>query len=227
MTTASRARPSIVANAWRLNSAHPRSAGRKPRLAPRSFISRPFTHANAPSDCLHLPLRRLWSLATRHIAFAGLASQALDPRPTITNITRAQTTFRYALHLSPYKPRQQASAQTRPPHPMDYRAPHNTYPYGPTFTAPVPGAYPIAETYPPQPYPAQNRGGYAPPVMIAAPLSSSPDNTYLAPWSPAPPRSPARPPRTFLQWKTQAKEATADMKRNGFPSPVSWVLFLH
>ena len=30
--------------------------------------------------------------------------------------------------------------------------------------------------------------------------------------------------KTFLQWKAEAQAATADYQRNGFPSPVAWVL---
>ncbi|KAI0057835.1 hypothetical protein BV25DRAFT_1345551 [Artomyces pyxidatus] len=49
------------------------------------------------------------------------------------------------------------------------------------------------------------------------------------PSSPPPSTTPSTPglgltlPKTFLQWKAQAKEATAQYKEIGFPSPVAWV----
>ena len=33
--------------------------------------------------------------------------------------------------------------------------------------------------------------------------------------------------RTFLQWRADAQAKTADYQRNGFPSPVAWVLFFN
>jgi hypothetical protein len=42
--------------------------------------------------------------------------------------------------------------------------------------------------------------------------------------APEPPLPVHRTFKTFLQWKAEAQAATADYQRNGFPSPVAWVL---
>ncbi|KAI9459226.1 hypothetical protein BJY52DRAFT_1186572 [Lactarius psammicola] len=57
----------------------------------------------------------------------------------------------------------------------------------------------------------------------ASPLTPTPPSNFKgAVWPPS--QAPIlKSPKTFLQWKADAKATTADYQRNGFPSPVAWV----
>lgn len=110
-----------------------------------------------------------------------------------------------------------STPDTRQPPPSVLTGKLNSYPSD---------VYAVA-TSPLQPYPmpASRFSGrsYSPrpesPAQIGKPASG---------WSnPQPPESPLpiqRTFKTFLQWKAEAQATTADYQRNGFPSPVAWVL---
>jgi hypothetical protein len=53
-----------------------------------------------------------------------------------------------------------------------------------------------------------------------------PPSVWTAPQCPDNPLPVQRTFKTFLQWKAEAQATTAECLRNGFSSPVAWVLFL-
>jgi hypothetical protein len=84
-----------------------------------------------------------------------------------------------------------------------------------------------------QPYPVQaarfSGRSYSPrpesPAQIGKTASGWSFPQAPAPESPLPVQKTFK---TFLQWKAEAQATTADYQRNGFPSPVAWVLiFIH
>jgi hypothetical protein len=87
------------------------------------------------------------------------------------------------------------------------------------------GAPPTAS--PLQPYPISTTKfpgrSYSPrpesPAQIGRPTSG-----FSFPQAPESPLPVQRTFKTFLQWKAEAQATTADYQRNGFPSPVAWVL---
>jgi len=89
------------------------------------------------------------------------------------------------------------------------------------------GAPPTAS--PLQPYPVQaariSGRSYSPrpesPAQIGKPTSG-----LSFPQAPEPPLPVQKAFKTFLQWKADSQATTADYQRNGFPSPVAWVLLL-
>ncbi|THH20595.1 hypothetical protein EW146_g802 [Bondarzewia mesenterica] len=103
---------------------------------------------------------------------------------------------------------------------MEYRTTQPRYgsPYPPAMLV-SPGTYPQVN-----PYPSQKYSDY-PPSVIIAPISATGENTYLIPRSPPfpSPVTPMTQSRTYSQWMVRAKEATAEFKRSGYPSPVAWV----
>lgn len=80
-----------------------------------------------------------------------------------------------------------------------------------------------------QPYPISTAKfpgrSYSPrpesPAQIGRPTSG-----FSFPQAPESPLPVQRTFKTFLQWKAEAQATTADYQRNGFPSPVAWVLLL-
>ena len=59
-------------------------------------------------------------------------------------------------------------------------------------------------------------------MPVALPPTPS-TNFRNAGWPPSPAQV-LKSSKTFLQWKADAKATTADYQRNGFPSPVAWVI---
>jgi hypothetical protein len=60
---------------------------------------------------------------------------------------------------------------------------------------------------------------------ISVPLPLTPSTSFKGPgWQPPPSPQVLKSPKTFLQWKADSKATTSDYQRNGFPSPVAWVM---
>jgi hypothetical protein len=89
------------------------------------------------------------------------------------------------------------------------------------------GATPTASPLQPYPMPATRFSGRS---HSPRPESPAQIGKQAPGWSfPQAPESPPSLPvqrtfKTFLQWKAEAQATTADYQRNGFPSPVAWVL---
>ncbi len=81
------------------------------------------------------------------------------------------------------------------------------------YQRPPPAVLENIQANPPDFYPIS-------PVTVA---STSPAILKNPGWSP-PPAPVLKSPKTFLQWKADAKAATADYQHNGYPSPVAWVI---
>ncbi len=99
----------------------------------------------------------------------------------------------------------------------------NLYPsnaYAASGASPTPAS-------PLQPYPVQAARipgtSYSPrpesPAHVGKPTSG-----LSFPQAPGSPWPVQKSFKTFLQWKAEAQATTADYQRNGFPSPVAWVL---
>ncbi|KAH9171811.1 hypothetical protein EDB89DRAFT_2175105 [Lactarius sanguifluus] len=98
--------------------------------------------------------------------------------------------------------------------------------YPPPPPNPFSGAYNSRpELYQRQPSVNEQVLANPPDVYAASPvqLAPTPPANFKSPsWPPSAAQVP-KSPKTFLQWKADAKAATADFQRNGFPSPVAWV----
>ena len=67
----------------------------------------------------------------------------------------------------------------------------------------------------------------SPPDLYSAtspPLPPTPSANFKNAGWPPPPVQALKSPKTFLQWKADAKATTADYQRYGYPSPVAWVI---
>jgi hypothetical protein len=97
--------------------------------------------------------------------------------------------------------------------------------YSPDVYAGVPPTGPPLQPYPSQP---ARVSGWPQPPQAPRPESPAQTGRSAPAWTfPQAPEAPApiqRTHRTFLQWKAEAQATTADYQRNGFPSPVAWVL---
>jgi len=88
-----------------------------------------------------------------------------------------------------------------------------------------PDVYTPLSTQPSQPFPQPGR-------VPGRTYSSRPESPGLlrssSGWSPSQAPESYSPipkiPKTFLQWKAEAQATSDDYQRNGFPSPVAWVL---
>ena len=87
------------------------------------------------------------------------------------------------------------------------------------------GAPPSASPLQPYPMPATRFSGrsHSPRPESPAQIGKQTSGWSIsqAPESPLPVQ---RTFKTFLQWKAEAQATTVDYQRNGFPSPVAWVL---
>lgn len=94
--------------------------------------------------------------------------------------------------------------------------------YSPDVYAGVPPTGPPLQPYPAQPAKISGWPQLPRPESPAQTGRSAPVWTF--PQAPEAPTSVPRTHRTFLQWKAEAQATTADYQRNGYPSPVAWVL---
>lgn len=98
--------------------------------------------------------------------------------------------------------------------------------YPPQPPSPFAGAYNSRpEPYQRQPSVYEQVLANPPDVYATSPVQhppTPPANFKSPSWPPSAAQVP-KSPKTFLQWKADAKAATADFQRNGFPSPVAWV----
>jgi hypothetical protein len=87
------------------------------------------------------------------------------------------------------------------------------------------GATPTASPLQPYPMPATKFSGrsYSPRPESPA-QNGRPASGFSFPQAPESPLPVQRTFKTFLQWKAEAQATTADYQRNGFPSPIAWVL---
>ena len=86
-------------------------------------------------------------------------------------------------------------------------------------------AQPIASPVQPYPMPAARFSGRSHSPRPESPAQiGKPSPGWSIPQGPESPLPVQRTFKTFLQWKAEAQATTADYQRNGFPSPVAWVL---
>ena len=76
---------------------------------------------------------------------------------------------------------------------------------------------------PSRPYPGWGPGPNTPIEPVLSPSSAVPVIDKLQALEISPPVQKTY--KTFLQWRTDAQATTAEYQRNGFSSPVAWVLF--
>jgi hypothetical protein len=61
-------------------------------------------------------------------------------------------------------------------------------------------------------------------ATVPSPLAPTPSAPLKSAGLPPCANQVLKSPKTFLQWKANAKATTDDYQRNGFPSPVAWVI---
>ena len=104
---------------------------------------------------------------------------------------------------------------------MSYYSPPPSSPFAGANFSPRPEYYQRPPSRPTVPEQVLNSPDVYSAIPVALPLT--PSANLKGPVFPPPATQVPKSPKTYLQWKVDAKASTADYQLNGFPAPVAWV----